>query len=46
MFTIQVHEGREAAGAFDERCNGVAVERPTDEVPFLTLLWWVISELS
>ena len=34
MFAIQVHEDKEAAGAFDERCNGGAVERPTDEVPF------------
>ena len=34
MFAIEVHEDKEAAGTFDERCNGGAVERPTDEVSF------------
>ena len=34
MFAIQVHEDKEAAGAFDERCNGGAVKRATDEVSF------------
>ena len=34
MLAVQVNEHEEAAGAFHQRCNGRAVERPADQVPF------------
>jgi hypothetical protein len=44
VLATQVHAHEESAGAFHNRGNGRKVERPADEVPFLTLLLWVISD--
>lgn len=42
----QVHEEEEARGPFNQGGNGRAAALSNDEVVFLTVLLWVISELS